>query len=74
MDTVSLNSSANSPYSVEATAVKAREKREAATAASNEIAQENRQKSEARFAEAAAERKARLEQMQSSGNKIDTYA
>ena len=74
MDSVSLSSTGNPPYSVEATAVKSREAREAFAALSNEIAQENKQKSEARSSEAAAERKARSAQLQASGSNINTYA
>lgn len=74
MDSAALNFSSNSAYSVEATATKAREAREAFAAKSNEVAQENKQKAEARNTEATAERKERMAQMQSSGSNIDTYA
>ena len=74
MDTPAINFSSNSPFSVEAGAVKAREAREAFAAISAEVAQENKQKAEARNTEAAADRKARMEELQSSGSKIDTYA
>ena len=74
MDSPAVNFSNNSAYSVEATAKKAREAREAFAAKSNEIAQENRQKSEARNSEAVAERKDRTQQLQSSGSNISVYA
>ncbi len=74
MDTSAVNFSSNSALSVEATAKKSREAREAFAAKSAEIAQENKQKTETRNAEAVAERKARMKQLQSSGSNINTYA
>ncbi len=74
MENVSLNSSATSSYSTEAVSKRAREQREAFAAQSEETAKENKQKSEIRNAEATAERKARMEKMQSAGSKINVYA
>lgn len=74
MDTPAVNFSSNSAYSVEATATKAREAREAFAARSNEVAQENKQKSETRNTEAVQERKTQMAQLQASGSNINTYA
>lgn len=67
MDTVSLNTSS---HSVEATAVKARERREKVAADSAAAAQARKEIADAAAEKSREERQARLAQQ----NKVDTYA